>query len=166
MIDSTGLINSCKLIVGWNDKLDSLALEAIKNFKFEPATNGEEKVLSKAYLFFNQIFTDTYDEPSSLVSDITLEHQSGQILDQLKLTIKSDLSAYYENVVTIVNDYPNDPEFIDSTIRYQSTIDKYTYKRLNSLIHSICFFSMKDEYGSQHPHARGVTLSVTLGNKT
>jgi hypothetical protein len=164
-IDSSGLVISCKLILGWDEKLDNTALEAIKYLKFEPATIGEEKVPSRVILIFGRTFIALYDEPSSLVSAITLEHQSGQILDQWKLTIKSDLSAYYENVVTFVN-YPDDPKFVDSTLRYKSTIDEYTYKRLNSLIHSICFFSMEDEYGSQHPHAGRLTLSVTLGNRT
>ena len=79
---------------------------------------------------------------------------------------RQDLTAYYENVVKYGENIPYDSNLKDTTLRYQGTIDKYFYKRLNDLIQTISFFSMEDEYGEQHSHSGILTISVTLNGKT
>ncbi len=151
-IDNEGSIDSVKIIKGLEHNLDSTAREVIKTIKFTPAKIGEEKITSEVVLLFNYRHIVKNDRPSYIVSEIMLDYKPGFVYRYWKIVYQSDLTAYYEKV------YP------DTTERFSGQIDKYYYNRLNDLIHSICFFSMKDSYGSQYTDEGTVTLTVSKGN--
>lgn len=151
-IDGDGLINKLKIIKGLEDKLDSIALEVLKSIKFKPARIDEEKVSSEVVLLFNYRHIVKNDRPPYIVSEIMIDYKPGFVYTYWKIVYKSNLTAYYEKV------YP------DTIEKFSGQLDEYYYNRLNDLIHSICFFSMNDSYGSQYTDEGTVTLTVSQGN--
>ncbi|MBK7380242.1 MAG: hypothetical protein IPJ03_14855 [Ignavibacteriales bacterium] len=99
------------------------------------------------------------------VSEIKLEQEPGQAFIKWKVIIKSDLTAYYENFMHSGDDSPYNSNVEEKMLRYQGTLDKYFYKRLDDLIQTIRFFSMEDKYGKPHSHSGILTLSATHNNE-
>ena len=153
-IRSDGSIDSCRVIKGIIDEIDSSALDVLKTINFVPARIGKQNVPSEVMLQFNYGYTVDYDEPSFVVDDIILDYKPVQVYHYLHVVFKSDLTAYYEEI------YP------DTTYRFDGIIDEYYYQRLNDLIHSICFFKLQDSYASEHTHSGGITLTVSQGDVT
>lgn len=151
-INGEGSIHSFRVIKWLENKLDSAALEVIKAIKFNPARVNNKKVNSEVVLLFNYRHVVKYDKPATVVSEIILDYKPGFLYRYWKIVYKSDLSAYYEKV------YP------DTTEKFSGEINNYYYNRLNDLIHSICFFSMKDSYGEQYTDEGTITLTVSQGN--